>query len=102
MESLGYDFDLSDAENERIDRETRHIQVPGNVERQKVVPLNDIKDILLPKTRVLDLNGVQVEFAGMEYEMPYDAVIVELEDENNPGPWLQHKDLLPRHWIRRY
>ena len=46
--------------------------------------------------------GVEVEFAGMEYEMPYDTVIVELEDENNPGPWLQHKDQLPRHWIRRY
>ena len=102
MESLGYDFDLSDAELERIDRETRHIQLPDNVERQRVIPLDDAKDVLLPRTRVLDLNGVQHEFAGMEYEIPYDAVIVELEDESNPGPWLQHKDQLPRHWIRRY
>lgn len=103
MESLGYDFNLSDEEIERIDKETRHIDgVAEHMEKVGVIPLGDASDILLPKSRVLGLNGVEVDFAGMEYEMPYDAVIVELEDPNNPGPWLKYKDQLPRHWQRRY
>lgn len=100
MESLGYDFNLSDEEIERIDIETRCV---GEKEKVTYIPFGDgeyaYKSYPLPKSRVLKLNGIEEEFAGLEFEIPYDTVIVKLEDENDPSPWFKNKGKLPRHWM---